>query len=145
MLLKLKRISSPAYFKVQNPSFSLLADFVLILHTAVAAFVVLGLPLIWLGNARNWHWVNRLWFRLLHLGTIAFVVIQSLLGMICPLTILENWLRTQAGQIDRGASFIEYWFTRILFYQAPSEVFTLSYTLFGLAVVWTWWKFPPRR
>lgn len=126
-------------------SVSLLADLVLVLHTAVAAFVVLGLPLIWLGNYRSWQWVNQIWFRLLHLGTIGFVVVQSLLGLICPLTILENWLRTLAGQGDRGPGFIEYWFTQILFYQASTEVFTLAYTLFGLAVAWTWWRYPPKR
>lgn len=121
-----------------------LADLVLVLHTAVAAFVVLGLPVIWIGNWKSWVWVNKLWFRLLHLGTIGFVVVQSLLGMVCPLTILENWLRTLAGGEGPGPSFIEYWFTRLLFYQAPTEVFTLAYTLFGLAVAWTWWKFPPK-
>lgn len=128
-----------------HPLYSALADLVLLVHTAVAAFVVLGLPLIWIGNWRKWAGVNRLWFRLLHLGTIGFVVVQSLLGMVCPLTILENWLRVQAGQVGPGDGFIEYWFSRILFYQAPTEVFTLAYTLFGLAVAWTWWKFPPRR
>lgn len=125
--------------------FSVFADLVLLAHTAVAAFVVLGLPLIWIGNWRKWAWVNRLWFRLLHLGTIGFVVVQSLLGAVCPLTLLENWLRMQAGQEGPGDGFIEYWFSRILFYQAPTEVFTLAYTLFGLAVAWTWWKFPPSR
>lgn len=126
-----------------RPLFSVLADIVLLAHTAVAVFVVLGLPLIWLGAWRKWRWSNLLWFRLAHLCTIGFVVVQSLLGMVCPLTILENWLRLQAGQIGPGDGFIEYWFSRILFYQAPTEVFTFAYTLFGFAVAWTWWRFPP--
>ena len=57
--------------------YQLLADLVLTLHAGVAAFVVAGLALIIAGNWRGWHWVNRLWFRLAHLATIAFVAVQS--------------------------------------------------------------------
>jgi hypothetical protein len=32
----------------------------------------------------------------------------------------------------------------ILFWQAPAWVFTVAYTVFGLAVAAAWWFFPPR-
>jgi hypothetical protein len=32
----------------------------------------------------------------------------------------------------------------MLYYDAPPWVFGLVYTLFGLAVLWLWWRFPPR-
>ncbi len=123
----------------------LLADAVLLLHAAVVLFVVGGLVLIWLGNAVGWRWVNRWWFRLLHLLAIAVVVLQAWLGVMCPLTTLEWWLREQAGSAPRSQGFIEYWVQRVLFYQAPSWAFTLLYSLFGALVLATWWRWPPRR
>jgi hypothetical protein len=32
----------------------------------------------------------------------------------------------------------------LLFYDAPPWLFGLCYTLFGLAVIGSWWKFRPR-
>jgi polyferredoxin len=121
-----------------------LADAVLLLHTAVVLFVVGGLVLVVLGNLRGWQWVNRLWFRLLHLGAIGTVVAQAWWGVTCPLTTLESWLRAQAGGAGYQAGFIEHWLQRLLFYEAPGWVFTLAYSLFGLLVLASWWIFPPR-
>ena len=128
--------------------YQLLADAVLTLHVAIVLFVVGGLIVILLGNWRrwkNWQWVNALWFRLAHLLAILFVVSESWLGIVCPLTTLEMWLRRQAGASGYTGSFIEHWLQRLLYYDAPGWVFTLAYSVFGLAVVATWWLFPPRR
>lgn len=126
--------------------YALLADFVLMLHVAVVVFVVGGLLLVVAGNARSsWPWVNALWFRLLHLTAIAVVVAQTWLGITCPLTTLESWLRLQAGQSRYSAGFIEHWFGQLLFYNAPSWVFTLVYSVFGLLVAASWWVFPPGK
>lgn len=122
---------------------ALLADLVLLLHAALVLFVVAALPLVWLGNARGWAWVNRRNFRLLHLAAIAIVVAESWLGIECPLTTLEAWLRLQAGQTVHGQGFIAHWVGRLLFYDAPAWVFTAVYSLFGSAVAWTWWRFRP--
>ena len=121
-----------------------LADTVLLLHFGVVVFVVLGLPLILLGNRRGWAWVNSLWWRLAHLVAIVVVVLQVWLGQYCALTVLESWLRGQAGQAGYERSFVEHWVGRLLFYDAPTWVFVLVYTLFGLLVAWAWWRFPPR-
>ena len=128
--------------------YQLLADAVLTLHVAIVLFVVGGLTVILLGNWRrwkSWQWVNALWFRLAHLLAILFVVSESWLGIVCPLTTLEVWLRRQAGASGYTGSFIEHWLQRLLYYDAPGWVFTLAYSMFGLAVVATWWWFPPRR
>jgi len=125
--------------------YQLLADAVLLLHFGVVVFVVGGLMLVVAGNLARWRWVNALWFRLAHLGAIALVVAQAWLGMVCPLTTLEMWLRVQARAEIYQGSFIEYWVQRILYYQAPGWVFALAYTLFGLLVVAVWLRYPPRR
>lgn len=121
----------------------LLADAVLTLHFAVVAFVVGGALAVGLGNRRGWPWVNGWWFRLAHLGAIAFVVLQAWWGASCPLTVLESWLRRQARSAAYEKSFIEHWVQRLLYYEAPAWVFVLVYSLFGLGVLWLWWRFPP--
>ena len=123
--------------------YQLLADLVLTLHFALVVFVVGGLVLVVIGNFRSWHWVNALWFRLAHLGAIAVVVAEVWLGITCPLTTLEMGLRTQARATTYSGSFIEHWVQRILYYDVPSWVFVLGYSLFGLLVVVTWLRFPP--
>ena len=122
---------------------ALLADLVLSLHAALVLFVVAGLPLIVGGNLAGWRWVNHWWFRLAHLLAIAIVVAESWLGIACPLTTLEVWLRSQAGQSVQVESFIGYWLQRLLYYNFPAWVFIGAYTLFGLLVLLAWWRFPP--
>ncbi|ABC28190.1 conserved hypothetical protein [Hahella chejuensis KCTC 2396] len=129
----------------QSELYQLLADAVLVLHVFVATFVIAGLVLILIGNWRHWSWVNGWWFRIAHLAAIAIVVAESWLGIACPLTTLEVWLREQANIGAYSGGFIEYWFQRLLFYDAPSWAFTLAYSLFGLAVVASWVYFPPGR
>jgi len=126
-----------------NLPYQLLADLVLALHFAVVAFVVGGLVFIIIGNLNKWRWVNALWFRLAHLGAIAVVVAEAWLEITCPLTSLEMWLRAESGATIYRGGFIEHWFQRVLYYEAPPWVFVLGYSLFGLLVVATWLRFPP--
>ena len=97
------------------------------------------------GRIRHWRWVNSLLFRVVHLGTVGIVVAQTWLGELCPLTVLESWLRQQAGEAAYSTSFIEHWVQRLLYYQAPFWVFTLVYTVFGMLVAAAWWYYPPTR
>jgi polyferredoxin len=122
----------------------LLADGVLLVHFGIVLFVVGGLMLIVAGNLAGWAWVNRWGFRLAHLAAIGIVAAQSWLGMHCPLTVLESWLRSQAGDTPYSRSFIEIWVQRLLYYEAPTWVFTAAYSLFALLVVLAWWRYPPR-
>jgi polyferredoxin len=121
-----------------------LADGVLLVHLAVVVFVLGGLAAVFVGNLRHWPWVNGLAFRLVHLMAIGVVVVQAWLGALCPLTVLESWLREQAGEAPYAASFVEHWVGRVLFYDAPTWVFTLAYSVFAALVVLTWWRYPPR-
>ena len=131
------------------PMYQVLADLVLVLHAGVVLFVVGGLVLVLLGNAninRNrWCWVSALWFRAAHLVAIVVVALQAWAGVVCPLTTLESWLRIQSGSTGYAESYIAYWVQRLLFYSAPTWVFTLIYTAFCAAVAATWWFFPPTK
>lgn len=124
--------------------YQILADTVLLLHFGVVVFVILGLPVILLGNKAGWSWVNNLWWRLAHLVAIGIVVLQAWLGQYCALTNLESSLREQAGQPGYERSFIEHWVQQLIYYEAPVWVFALVYTGFGLLVALAWWRYPPQ-
>ena len=125
--------------------YQLFADVVLVLHASIVAFVVGGLVLVVAGNLRGWRWVNTRWFRATHLATIAFVAAEAWLGIACPLTAFEAWLRGRAQEPTYAGSCIEHWLQRWLFYDLPGWMFTVAYTLFGLAVIAAWWRYPPAR
>jgi hypothetical protein len=129
---------------VTTSAYQLLADAMLALHIAIVLFVIGGLVVVVVGNLRGWRWVNAWWFRLAHVAAIGIVVAETWFGIVCPLTTWERWLRTKAGASIYEGGFIEHWMQRALYYDAPPWVFTMAYSLFGLAVVAAWWFFPPR-
>jgi hypothetical protein len=120
------------------------ADTMLITHVLLVMFVIFGLLLIFPGKIRSWSWTRNPWFRTIHLIGICVVVLQSWLGVICPLTTWEMALRAKAGGAVYGGSFISHWLKTLLYYQAPGWVFVVCYTLFGLLVVASWFWVRPR-
>jgi Protein of Unknown function (DUF2784) len=85
--------------------FRLLADVTVLLHLAFVLFVVLGglLAVRW----RSVAWV--------HLPAAAWGAWVELAGWVCPLTPLENWLRTQSGGTAYAAGFIEHYLMPLLY------------------------------
>ena len=118
----------------------LLADLVLALHFGYVLFVVGGLAAIWLGYALGWRWVRNRWFRVLHFAAIGLVAVEALVGVLCPLTALEDWLRP--GE-ESGASFVQRWLHALLFYDWPLWVFTALYLSFAAVVALTFLLLPP--
>jgi hypothetical protein len=116
----------------------LAADILLIIHVLFVVFVVVGLLLIFIGKVQQWQWVRWPWLRVAHLVGIGIVVVQSWLGVICPLTIWEMMLREKAGEAVYVGSFISHWLSTLLYYQAPDWVFVVVYTAFGAIVVFSW-------
>ncbi len=121
----------------------LAADAILLLHVLFAVFVVLGLMFILAGKLRSWNWVRNPWFRVMHLIAIGVVVVQTWLERVCPLTTVEMSLRSRAGAAVYSGSFISHWLEAVLYYQFPSWVFIVCYTIFGLIVALSWFWVPP--
>ena len=119
----------------------MMADTILVVHFLIAAFIVLGLVAVWIGAALDWPWVRNPWFRWLHLGAIAFVAAEAVLGVACPLTVWEDVLRGGV-QVE---SFVGRWVRELLFYQAPEWVFTVAYVAWTAATLVTLRLVPPRR
>lgn len=125
--------------------YQVLADVILVLHVVFVLFVILALPFIFIGKALHWHWVRNLWFRLTHVVAIGVVVIQAWIGVLCPLTTIEARLRVLSGQETYRGTFIQFWLHELLYYDAPMWVFSVIYTLFGLAVLLSWLLVPPEQ
>jgi len=125
--------------------FRLAADAVLSLHALVVVFVVAGLALVLAGKPLGWRWIRHFGFRVTHLCAIAVVVLQSWLGVVCPLTRWEMNLRARAGDATYPGAFVAHWIERLLYYRAPDWVFVVLYTAFGVLVGACWFWVRPRR
>jgi hypothetical protein len=86
-------------------AYRLLADAVVLLHTAFVAFVVLGGFLAW-----RWRWL--VW---LHVPCAVWGVLIEYRGWICPLTPIENYFRTRAGLEGYRGGFIEHYVLPLLY------------------------------
>ncbi|HAR43713.1 MAG TPA: DUF2784 domain-containing protein [Bdellovibrionales bacterium] len=123
----------------------LLADVILVFHFLFVLGVVLPVPLIALGGWRGWRWVRNRFFRRVHLAMISIVVFETLVGMFCPLTEWEQQLRAASGRESYEGSFIQYWVSRLLFYEFEPWLFTMIYIGFGLLIAWLYIKVPPAK
>ena len=83
----------------------LLADRLVTLHLAFAAFVVFGGFLAW-----KWRWVV-----LAHLPALVWGFWIETSGRICPPTPLENHLRHLAGEAGYQGGFLDHYVVPILY------------------------------
>ena len=124
--------------------YTILADAIVIVHAAYVAFVVGGLVAILIGGATGWRWTRSFAFRVAHLAAIALVCIESVVGVMCPLTSLEDWMRERGGAARYPGDFVGYWAHRLIFYNFPPWVFAIVYFTFAALVVITFVLLPPR-
>lgn len=122
-----------------------LADVIAIIHLGYVVFVILGFILIVLGIIFKWKWIRNLWFRIAHLLAIVGVALEALMGINCPLTILEFRLRYASDLSDKKISFVGNIIDSILFYNAPMWLFTIIYSSFAVVAVITFIMAPPTR
>ena len=126
------------------PSDRLIADAVLLLHAGYVLFVVLGLPVILIGALCRWSWIRNFWFRLAHLLCMVVVGLEAVVGMTCPLTVLERHFRTLAGQDVYEREFLAYWADRLLYVEWPSWAFDALHVAFSLVLIALFVLIPPR-
>jgi len=124
--------------------YSLLADAVVTIHAMYVSFIVIGLFLILVGRACHWSWVRNFWFRVVHLTMMGIVVVESLLGITCPLTTWEYRLRQAAHEPIDGGSFIARIAHQSIFVDASPAMFTVIYVVFFGALVASLIVVPPR-
>jgi len=113
------------------------------IHVGIIAFNVFGLIAVPLGAWRAWAFVRVFWWRALHLGALAIVALQAVLGRACFLTIWESDLLARLGRPASRAPLIESWIDRIVFWPLPLWVFALLYVGVCLYTLLLWRLFPP--
>ena len=124
--------------------YSLLADLVVVIHVACVIFNVFGLLAVLVGRLLRWKWVRNFWFRTIHLMMIAFLVVQVLGDIACPLTTLEKHFMFKAGLEPYPRSFVGECLHNLIFYDVEPWVFTVYYCGFAAVVLATFFLVPPR-
>jgi hypothetical protein len=99
----------------------MLADLVVVFHFAVVIFVVTGAALLF--------W--RRWVAWIHLPVIAWVIFAELYQRMCPLTLLENWLRDKGGSEVYRGDFVAHYIMPVLY---PDGLTARTQVIFGTLI-----------
>ncbi len=99
-----------------------LADGVVLVHTAFVAFVVLG-------GFLAWRWRPLVWA---HVPCALWGMLIEYRGWICPLTPLENALRRRAGLEGYAGGFVEHYVIPVLY---PAGLTRPTQALLGTLVL----------
>jgi uncharacterized protein DUF2784 len=99
-----------------------LADGVVLVHTAFVAFVVLG-------GFLAWRWRPLVW---VHVPCALWGMLIEYRGWICPLTPLENALRRRAGLEGYAGGFVEHYVIPVLY---PAGLTRPTQALLGTLVL----------
>ena len=118
-----------------------LADIVLVIHFCIVMFITSGFFLIPIGYTSNWGWTSNVKFRIFHCGMMMCVTLETILGITCPLTYLENFLR----RTTQSESFIGYWIQKLIYWDLPTYVFFILYCILLGWTLLMWRVFPPKR
>jgi len=98
------------------------ADTVVTIHFAFVAFVAVG-------GFLAWRWRRVIW---LQIPTVIWGALIEFIGWTCPLTPVENHLRSIAGQSQYEGSFIEHHLLSVLY---PVDYTMALRVTLGLLVV----------
>lgn len=104
--------------------FRILADVVVVIHISFVLFVVFGGFLL------------RRWPKLIYLHVPAAIwgVLIEFAGWVCPLTPLENSLRTRGGEAGYQGDFIDHYLIPLLYPQGLNRNIQAALGVFALAI-----------
>ena len=109
--------------------YKVLADLIVVIHFAWILFMLWGFFLTMCGfisvyvlrrEKDRWRiFFDRWVFRTIHMGGILYVAIMTLLGIACPLTIMENGLREHYNpDLTYHGSFVVHYIEKIVYPEA---------------------------
>ena len=113
--------------------YRILADIVVVIHFLFILFVLFGGILAF----------YRKWIIWVHLPVVAWGVLISIYGWICPLTPLENWLRHAGGLRGYGGGFIDHYLwsaiypeglTRPMQFVIAAAVLTINVAVYSILI-----------
>jgi hypothetical protein len=113
-----------------------LATAVVVVHMAFVAFVVAG-------GVAALRWPRVAW---VHLPAALWGAMIALVGWICPLTPLENWLRVRGGGRAYDTGFLEHYLLPILYPVMMTRGLQIATGIFVVSVnVLVYWRVFRRR
>ena len=102
--------------------YSYLADLVVLLHACFVLFVLLGGMIVLWKPFMAWY----------HIPAVFWAASIEFLGWVCPLTPLENILRTRGGDTGYATGFVEHYIVPLLY---PAALTRKMQVAFGLVVL----------
>ena len=115
------------------------SEIVLLFHFCIFLFMVLGFFLIPLGYYQKWEWVKNKYYRLIHLVLMGIIFIETILGFMCPLTVLENFLRNNIEINNKITQIIH----QIMYWDLPTYQFIILNLLSLFYLIFLWFFFKP--
>lgn len=103
--------------------YNVLADIVLLLHFLFILTVIFGALLVF-------KWPRFAWFQL---PVALWGMLISLIGWVCPLTPLENYFRSMAGQEEFSGGFIGHYLLPIIYPGEMTREMAIGMGVFVLA------------
>jgi hypothetical protein len=85
--------------------FHFFSDLVLVIHLFFIIFAVLGVFLVLKWRVLAW----------IHVPTFLWAVFIEFANWVCPLTPLENWLRTKGGSLPYRTTFVEHYILPLVY------------------------------
>lgn len=136
--------------------YKILADLVVLVHFGWILFVLWGFVLTVYGSIciyvlrvakdRSSAFFDRWIFRSIHVGGIVYVAILTVLGKLCPLTILENKLREQYDpELTYPGSFVMHYIQRIVYPEANFLLFVIPTMIIALFAIVMFIIRPPAK
>lgn len=93
-----------------------------------------------LGGFLAWRWPRLIWP---HLGVVAWGIMSVITGVECPLTVVEDWGRVNAGLEGLPPSgFIDHYIEGVIY---PEEYTNLARLGVAVLVVFSWVGYLWRR
>jgi hypothetical protein len=84
------------------------------------------------GGFLAWRWRHTIWA---HLAVAAWGLISITVGVVCPLTVLEDWARRRAGEPGLTGGFIDHYLTGVIY---PRRYTLLVQALVAACVAASW-------
>lgn len=115
------------------------ANIILIFHFFIVIFITIQFFSIPIAYKLNWKWQKNKRLRFIHLFLIFIITVETIIGITCPLTLIENNLR----DIQSSEGFISTWIRNILYWNLPTSFFLITYLICFIWTLLMWKFFPP--
>ena len=116
-------------------------NLIIFIHFLIVLFITFLLFFIPIGYKFSWKFMRNKKLRLSHFLLMSFVTIETILGIACPLTTIENHLSD--NKYDK--TFISFWMEKVIYWDFPSSFFIILYSACLTWVIIMWKIYPPQK